>query len=85
VTASASAVVAKSTHSGRRRRRNAGDKADIADQFLANTRFEVWALLPNRKCRSCQPPFAFHTKPEYTDGHRAQRCGSGVHVLQSGG
>ncbi len=37
------------THNGRWRRRNAGGKADIADQFLANTRFEVSAAAVQRK------------------------------------
>jgi hypothetical protein len=36
------------THSGRWRRRNAGGKADMAEQFLANTRFEVSAAAVQR-------------------------------------
>jgi hypothetical protein len=37
------------THSGRWGRRNAGGKADIADEFLANTRFEVSAAAVQRQ------------------------------------
>jgi hypothetical protein len=37
------------THSGRWGRRNVGGKADIPDQILANTRFEVSAAPVQRK------------------------------------
>jgi hypothetical protein len=37
------------THSGRWRRRNVGGKADIADQSLADTRFEVSAAAAQRE------------------------------------